>query len=155
MAEPPRRLVIGIGNPDRGDDGVGRLVAGLLRARLAQDVRVTEATGDAARLIALMQEADWVVLVDAVVSGAPPGTVHRIDCAQAAVPAPGSDASSHGLGVAAAIALARTLGCLPRHCVVYGIEAASCEPGAPIAPAVAASAQTAATRIIDELCAPR
>ena len=151
MAEPLRRLVIGVGNPDRGDDGAGRLVARLLRAQAPRDVRVLEASGDATGLITLMEDSDWLVLVDAVVSGAPPGTIHRFDCAAEAPPPVGNDASSHGLGVAAAIALARALGTLPPRCMVYGLEAARCEHGTPISPAVAAAAAQVAEQIGAEL----
>ena len=49
MAE---RLVVGIGNPDRGDDAVGRLVARALRGRVPADVRVVEQDGEATALLA-------------------------------------------------------------------------------------------------------
>jgi hydrogenase maturation protease len=153
VSEPPRRLVVGVGNPDRGDDGVGRLVAQLLRGQLPTDVRVEEQAGGATELIELLREADCAILVDAAMSGAPPGTIRRLDCRAGEVPPGSNNASSHGFGVSEAIALATALSCLPRTCVVYAIEATSFTLGGGIAPEVVSSAQEVAQRIVAELTA--
>jgi hydrogenase maturation protease len=148
VADPPRRLVLCVGNPDRGDDGVGRLVARLLRGRVPADVAVVECDGGAAGVIDAFTGVDWVIVVDAVVSGAPAGTIHRVDCAGGeALPAVRA-ASSHGLGVAEAIALARTLGCLPRQCMVYGVEGACFDVGADASPAVVDAARKVSERLL-------
>ena len=47
--------------------------------------------------------------------------------------------STHGFGLAEALELARALGQLPRRCIVYAIEGASFETGAPLSPEVAAA----------------
>ena len=150
MSDASRRLVLGVGNPDRGDDGVGRLVARLLRGRVPMDVRVEEAAGDAAGVIEKLQGVDWAILVDAAVSGAPVGTVHRVDCiAGDALPSSGGT-SSHGLGVAEAVALARALGCLPRWCVIYAVEGAYFRPGSDVSRQVADAAADVAARVAAE-----
>ena len=61
--------------------------------------------------------------------------------------------SSHGLGLHQAIELARALGQLPGRCVVYAIEGASFEAGAPLSPAVAAGAVEATERVRAEIAA--
>ena len=150
VADPLRRLVLCVGNPDRGDDGVGRLVAGLLRGRVPDDVVVAESDGGAAEVLHHIAGAEHAVLVDAAVSGAPVGKVHRVDCSVGdGIPTTGA-ASSHGLGVAEAIALARALGCLPRHCLVYAVEAECFAPGDGVSPAVAAAAHEVADRVVAE-----
>jgi hydrogenase maturation protease len=153
-SEQPRRVVVGIGNPDRGDDGIGRKVAQRLRGRLPEGVRIEEQSGGGTDLIETLRLADQAILVDAMISGAPAGTVRRLDCAAGdAVPAqPGT--SSHGLGIADAIALALVLGCLPSRCVVFAVEAAEFSPGAPMTPAVAAAVDEVARRIELEFAAP-
>ena len=55
--------------------------------------------------------------------------------------------SSHGFGVAEAIALARAFGTLAQHCIVYAIEAADFTPGARPTAAVMTAANVVATRI--------
>ena len=62
-----------------------------------------------------------MIVVDAVVTGAPVGTVQAWDGRQP-LASPSTTASTHGLGVAEAIELARVLGCLPIKLRVYGIE---------------------------------
>jgi hydrogenase maturation protease len=138
--------VIGIGNPDRGDDAVGRAVAELLRPH----VPVVEHNGEATSLLELLRATERVWLVDAARSGSPAGTIHRIDCADN-TPLPGRSLSSHGFGAAEAIGLARALGILPQHCIVYAIEAASFAAGAPLSPCVARAAHQVAARILAEL----
>ena len=148
--DPVRRLVVGVGNPDRGDDGAGLLVARMLRDRLPPDVRIEERLGGAAELIELLREADQAVLIDAMVSGAPAGTIRRFDCAVGDV-APGrGQASSHGLGVAEAVGLASALSCLPAVCLIYGVEAAEFSPGSDMSDAVVDGAEAVADRIAAE-----
>ena len=74
-----RRIVLGIGNAERGDDAVGLAVVRLLRASLPDDVEVAELEGDAMELFARFEGAHTAFLVDASWSGAPAGTVRRID----------------------------------------------------------------------------
>lgn len=110
--------IIGCGNPERMDDGAGVLVAQRLRAL---GVAAGIQSGEALALIEAWRGADDVIVVDTVVAGAPVGTVHLWD-SQQSLPLVSSPASSHGLGVAEAIELARALGRLPQRLRVYGIE---------------------------------
>jgi len=59
--------------------------------------------------------------------------------------------STHGLGLAEAIELARALGALPPRCVVYAIEGASFEAGAPLTPAVSDAVADVALRLEAEI----
>jgi hydrogenase maturation protease len=147
-------VVIGIGNLLRRDDAIGLATIGLMRARLPPGVRLVECDGEARSLLAEVQSAHRVWLIDAARSGAPPGTIHRIDCAASDAIVPRGDVSSHGFGVAEAIALARALGTLPPHCVVYAIEAADFTYGATPSPAVTKAAREVAERILAELATP-
>jgi hydrogenase maturation protease len=146
-----KRLVLGIGNPDRGDDAVGRLVARSLQTRVPPDVRVAEQDGEATALLAVLQSARCAWLIDATRSGAPPGTIHRIDCSAADLPSPLGTVSSHGFGVVEAIALARALDMLPRQCIVYAIELADITTGATVSPEVMRAVDVVAARILAEL----
>jgi hydrogenase maturation protease len=66
---------------------------------------------------------DDVVVVDACRGAGPPGSLHRIDPDDAERVEALQHASTHSLGVAAAIGLARALGTLPGRLVIYAIEA--------------------------------
>jgi hydrogenase maturation protease len=69
-------LVIGIGNPDRGDDAAGLAVARRVRAAAARrDVTVTELIGDQLALLDIWDGVKDVYVIDAVCSGGAPGSV--------------------------------------------------------------------------------
>lgn len=98
-----RAVIVGIGQLAAGDDAIGVLVARALAARGFE----TRACADASVVLALLEAGRRVVVVDAVVGGGPPGRVLRLDPGElSGGPAP---LSSHGIGVAEAIELARTL----------------------------------------------
>jgi hydrogenase maturation protease len=149
----PDSLVLGIGNSDRGDDGVGRLVARLLRTRAPAHVRIVEQDGEATALLAELRHAQRVWLVDAARSGAPAGTIHRVDCSLDRT-LPASNTSSHGFGVGEAVALARALDLLPSSCIIYAIEATNFALGARLSPPVAAAAAEVVRRVMEELGSP-
>ena len=115
-------LIIGIGNEYRGDDAVGLIVARRLKERLADSVIVLEQSGDGAALMEAWRGAETVIIIDAVMSGAAPGTIHRFDASAQPLPKGAFRCSTHAFGVAEAIELARALGDLPQRLVVYGIE---------------------------------
>ena len=71
-----RPIVIGLGNPDRGDDAAGRVVAQILKSRGARGYDVVEARGEATEILALFEGRENVTLIDACVSGAPAGALH-------------------------------------------------------------------------------
>ncbi|HTT45347.1 MAG TPA: hydrogenase maturation protease [Thermoplasmata archaeon] len=144
-------LVIGVGNADRGDDGSGLEVARELKHRLAGKARVEECTSEGIALLELWRDADRVLVVDAVVSGAVPGTVHRFEAGDGFSPGVHPATSTHGLSLSEAVALGRGLGCLPRELVVYGIEVGGLDVGAGLSPPVARGVREAADRIEAEL----
>jgi hydrogenase maturation protease len=129
--------IICCGNSDRGDDGVGALVAERLRDL---DVEAEIRSGEALDLIEAWGGANNVVVVDAVKTGASLGTVHQWDGRKASFPADES-VSTHGLGVSAAIRMARVLGRLPEQLQVYGIEGRRFEPGTDVSPELKLAAE--------------
>jgi hydrogenase maturation protease len=156
MSQTPSLLVVGIGNPDRGDDGVGPLVARELRARqrsglLSPDVSIIDRTGDALALIDDWAGREAVILVDAAERCGAAGEIHRIDLLRDVLSPELSLSSTHAFGVAEAVGLAETLGLLPAHVIAYAIEGANFAPGAPVSPKVAAAVADVATRVVEDL----
>ncbi len=115
-------LVIGVGNRDRGDDGAGPEVAAQLRSR---GMNALDHGGDGLALIGLWEGYSAVVIVDAMISGAEPGTTRRFDAALEPLPREAFTVSSHAFGLAGAVETARALGRLPAAVIVYGIEGES------------------------------
>jgi len=145
-------LIVGIGNPDRGDDGIGPLVVRQLAGRVPPSIRLIARTGDALALIEDWAGRDAAVLVDAAAPGTTPGRVHRIDLLEEELPTDLSRASTHAFGVADTVGLARTLDLLPASVIVYAVEGVNFEPGAALSPEVAAAAEEVVSRIAAELC---
>jgi hydrogenase maturation protease len=146
-----KSLVVGIGNPDRGDDGIGPLVARRLAGRAPPDVTIIERAGDVVALIEDWAGYDSVILIDAAAPGATPGSIHRVDLMTTELPADISLSSTHAFGVGNAVGLARTLGLLPRSLVVYAIEGVNFEPGAHLSPNIAAAVEEVVARVMAEL----
>lgn len=142
-------LVIGVGNPDCADDGVGPLVA----SKLADlpGIRVTFCRGDLLALLDEWARADAVVLIDAAAACSAPGEIRRVELSARELPPEPSIGSTHGFGLAATIALGRALGKLPSRILLYAIEGSRFEPGAPMSASVAAAAERAARLIVEEL----
>ncbi len=146
-----RPLVVGVGNDDRADDGAGLDVARELASRPAVPADVRLWTGELTGLLDLWRRRSVVIVVDAVRSGAAPGTVRRWTAEELSRSDPARTFSTHGVGLPAVFDLARTLGELPDHLVVYGIEAAETGAGAPRSEPVRRGVALAAVRIAKEL----
>jgi hydrogenase maturation protease len=148
-----RRQIIGIGNLDRGDDGVGIVIARRVRRLLPASVEVREATGEGATLLDTWQGAEQVWLIDAVRPSGMPGRIYRLDVTTSPLPSDFFHYSTHAFGVAEAVELARVLGELPPSLLVYGIEAESVRPGAPLSSAVEASLETVIAELLTTVTA--
>lgn len=122
-------LVIGLGNPDRGDDAAGVLVTRGLHGHRTKEV------ADCSELIDLWEGEESVIVVDAMRSGAEPGTVSRFDLYETVLPAKAFP-STHSFGLAETVELARALGRLPGELEVIGIEASGFRHGRRLTAAV-------------------
>jgi hydrogenase maturation protease len=135
------RRVIGIGAEDRGDDAAGIEVARGLR-----NVDAVICLGGSLDVIDLWEGWSDVVIVDAMKSGAEPGTVKRFDGLRDPLPTR-SFVTTHALATGEAIELARVLDRLPPKLTVFGIEADNVGLGAPMSPEV----KEAVKRVVAEI----
>ena len=137
--------IIGIGQSLRGDDAAGlsavRLWVETFHAEaLPQGVQVELAELPGIGLLNLLQGAHCAILVDAVHSGAIPGTIQRLTENQLESFTTGSG-SAHGWGVAETLSLGRQLEPtnLPPELILIGIEADQLDLGEALSPDVASS----------------
>lgn len=148
---PGAVLVLGLGNPDRGDDGAGAAAAQALIGRVPPEVVVQVRRGDLLALIEDWEGFEALVCIDAAAPMGLPGRIHRVDVDATPLPASSGVTSSHAFGLPEAIELARSLELLPRRIIVYAIEGESFESGAPLTPAVAEGALRAADQVLAEV----
>ena len=144
-------VVIGVGNELRGDDGAGLAVVRALSGGVPEGVVVLECEGEPVSLLAAWEGHERAIVVDATQSESEPGTIRRLLAQDGPLPPALAGSSTHLLGLADAIELARALGRLPASTVVYGIEGAAFETGTGLSEAVADSAARVAAAIRREL----
>jgi hydrogenase maturation protease len=151
-------VVIGVGNSMRRDDGAGIAVVERARPLLPPDVEVRTLGGEATALLDAWEGADLAVVVDAVRwDHSPEAGVTRIDVTNQ----PGSEgdwgagASSHGLGLAEAVALGRVLDRLPLRLILLLITLAEEGQGAGLSPIVEGYMDDAVTLLRTEVSRPR
>jgi hydrogenase maturation protease len=142
-------LVVGLGQPGRGDDGVGPAVAHQVAGLLPDGVTVLEQQYPVGLLDA-WAGTRLVVVADAVRSGRqPPGTVQVLHACHGPLPVRLRAGDTHGFGLAEVIELGRALGRLPPELVIVGVEAEHFRLGEALSPRVAAAVEVAARTVAD------
>ena len=145
--------ILGIGQSLRGDDAAGqRAVVQWQRlypaSAIALNVRVELLELPGLALLDYLEGAHRVLLVDAVRSGAAPGSLHLLS--EADLAAFGADSgSAHGWGVAETLALGRKLHPekMPARVDILGIEAGDVSLGEALSAGVQAALDQAAAMI--------
>ncbi len=137
MTEGPVLLILGLGNVLCGDDGLGVVAVERLRRRgpLPEGVRLLDGGTLGLSLLGCFDGADDVILVDAVRTGEPPGTLVRLEGDEVA-PAVRERLSCHQIGVADLLDGLRLLDAYPRRLVLVGLVPETLELGLGRTPAV-------------------
>ena len=145
------RMLIGLGNTDRGDDAVGVEVARRISELAPSGVVVVE-TDDPASLVDLWSGAEVVVVVDAIVSHREVGSIVCFDGAHVGFPSEGwATGGTHAFGLGTAIELSRALDRLPGRLVVIGVEVDATTPSAGLSPEVSTATDLAVYVALDAL----
>lgn len=121
--EMANTLVIGLGNPILGDDGVGFKVAESVRAAVDRDqVDVKEAAVGGIRFLDLIVGYEKVVIVDAIQTGQSEiGSIHKLSVDSEL--ATKNSGCAHDVGFFEAIQMGRGLGLsMPESITVYAVE---------------------------------
>ena len=162
MAEPAPTLVVGLGNPILGDDGIGWWVVDALEARLATDERARGMAGDleldrvAVGGLSLMERLvgyERVLLVDAILGGEMPGTVSVGALAETVCHLAGHLDSAHDVSLPEALSTGRALGArLPDDITVVSVAVRDVDHfGEHLSPDVAGAVEVAVARVLDAL----
>lgn len=130
-----------------GDDRAGWHVAELLKSGPGF-VGHCHCIGSPWDVVPYLQAGGPVAIVDACLSGAEAGTLHRSVSPQLTAIA-GVTTSSHGGSVREALQLAQSLGYDLSGVVIYGIEVAATARGDSLSPAVRRAAERLANEIRD------
>jgi hydrogenase maturation protease len=152
-------VVLGLGNLLRRDEGLGIRALECLQKRdcLPEQVRLVDGGTLGLELLAHVEDAERLLVLDAALTEGPPGTLLRV--AGDAVPAYfGMRTSPHEIGLADLLAVARLRGAEPCEVVVLGMQPEAIELGWELSASVAAQLDALVTAAVDELarwgCAP-
>ena len=150
-----RQLVLGCGNLFAADDAIGlwviRYLKEQLNPELNSEIVLIEAGTPGLNLLDFWEAGDRVILVDAVQSGLPVGTVQRFEFKDLATRGK-LVGDAHGLGILDALELARLTGNLPASLMIIGIEIVNEKPfQVGLSPAVEKAIIPAAEAVLEEL----
>jgi hydrogenase maturation protease len=147
-----KTLVLGLGNILLGDEGVGvRVVERLLELyEFPQEVQVLDGGTLALDLLPYVEDADRLLVIDALEMGTEPGTIARLEGDQ--VPAFLSiKISSHQMGLADVLAAARLRDLYPGELVLWGVQPGAMSAGLELSSPVAAQVEVLVDRVLAEL----
>ena len=101
-----RTLVIGVGNLLRCDDGAGIHVVNRLR-EIAPDINVEDVALGSIEILEAMKGYEQVIIVDAIKTGANPGTIYNVNLSKEEKPP--NISTSHGIDLITTLELGRRL----------------------------------------------
>jgi len=144
--------IIGVGNTFRGDDAAGLVVVRGLPKENFPQVDIVESPGTGSALPDAWKNAVRVLIIDAVVTGGPPGTIYRFDVHELGATLPVSHSSTtHGWGLSEALAMGKVFQNLPPVLIIYGIEGKNFGLGEAVSPEVAAALPEVIRRVTAEI----
>ena len=144
--------MLGIGNVLMMDDSVGvRAVEELEKGyRFPEGVELLDGGTSGIELLSYIEGRDHLIIIDALKSGLPPGTVLRVEGED--VPARFmTRISPHQLGLSDMLAAATISGRLPRNLVLFGVEPKKVEFGLGLSDEVRAVLDKLVGTVIEEL----
>lgn len=146
--------IIGCGNTNRTDDGVGVWVIRALHDHnLPDDVRLIDAGTGGMDVMFKIVDATRVILIDAATTGAQPGTIYRVPGEELATLPPPNNLSLHNFRWEHALAVGRMIHKerFPSDISVYLIQVASLEYGLELTDAVQAAARQVVGMILEDV----
>jgi len=150
-----KKLFIGIGNLHRADDGIGVQIANRLKENESlkkAGVEVMDHSGEGASLMHIWENADLVVVVDAMKNNNDKdiGKIHYFDATKEVLNYGVFRYSSHLFSLAEATELSRKLEMLPKKLIIYGVESKMFDFGSKMSDEVKASIKEIEKAVIQE-----
>lgn len=137
-----RIKILGIGHSMRGDDEVGLEISRQWREPQGDEfpehtIEAETAESPGLSLLGLIAGLDAAILVDAVQSGAPPGSLHKLT-EEDLLDFGAGTGSAHRWGTAETLSLGRKLAPedMPKRIFIIGVEAVQFTLGESLSPAV-------------------
>jgi hydrogenase maturation protease len=148
----PGPVVLGVGNPLLGDEGLGLAVLEALPRLWETPPEVTLVDGGTwgMNLLPTIEDADPLILVDAIDAGQPAGTpitLERVELPRYLA----TKLSPHQIDLREVLALADLRGRLPERTVAIGLQPARVETGVGLTPVLAGQVEQVAAAVAERL----
>lgn len=145
----PKTLILGVGNILLSDEGIGvRVVEYLKSQTLPEEIELIDGGTAGADLIDVLADRETVIIVDAIQSDKPAGTIMQFGPDDLAVRRD-NPLSLHDLDIPQTLAMTKMLHCAPKKIVFFGVVPESIEPGMELSKAVVSLLPEIARLILD------
>jgi hydrogenase maturation protease len=145
-------LVLALGNPLMGDDGIGvRVVEELRGWELPSGVALADGGTTGLALVGLMEEYQRVIVVDAADMGQPPGCVRKFAPSEVQFRTTGDILSLHQVGFGEALTFAEALGVSLPELTIIGVQPKRTAIGEELSPEVERAVPECIRILLDEL----
>jgi hydrogenase maturation protease len=151
--DAPAVAIVAVGNPIMGDDGIGARVIETLESELADREDVTLANAGTTAFFALeaMSGCDRAIVLDAIATGADPGTVHEYRYADGAFEGAVPEMTMHDFSFAEALQAGREAYDLPDPVVILGVEPDRIELSMELSDPIEAAVPALRERVLETL----
>lgn len=149
-----KAVVLGVGNILLADEGVGvRAVEALERDYVLPDaVTVVDAGTSGMEMLEDLSHLDFLLVVDAIAAGQPPGTLVRLAGDEVPVFFR-RNLSPHGIGLSDVLAALEFMGAEPRETLILGVQPVSMALSTELTPVIAARVPALVAMAVEELTA--
>lgn len=116
-------LILTLGNPLRGDDGIGAAIfARLKKECLPASVDLVDGGIAGLETVLLLQGYQRAIIIDAADMGLKPGSWRSFTLDEVVLGQADIEGTLHSVGLAEALTLGAALNMLPEEIVIYGIQ---------------------------------
>jgi len=118
--------IIGLGNPILSDDGIGvHILQELMNDDFFASCILTIGGTGGAALLDMIEDCDQLIIIDAIQTGAPPGTIFELSLDDIKETMPLHFGFLHGMDFFTAINLKKQINCFPLKIKIVAVEAAN------------------------------
>ncbi len=143
-------VIIGIGNPIMGDDGVGVAVARKL-SEMLPEIDVIEGSVYCADLLPFLERRTMAIFIDGIEAGEKAGSIFRFNPREIALENNKTPLSLHEFGVSELLAAASLTDSCPENVVVYGIQVKNIGVGMELSEEVERAVKKVCDLVVDEV----